>query len=112
MHYAIPGFLRDHVLQRQRIEELIRDGKYFVLHQQRQSGKTSYMLELRDYLNSRADYAALYINVEKAQIGRADVAAGIGLVLDELQGRSLKTFGTDFNFKAAVAHFSPGAALE
>ena len=68
-----------------------------MLHQQRQSGKTSYVLELRDYLNSKDDYAALYINVEKAQPAHSNVAAGVRAVLDELSNRCLLTFGVDFD---------------
>ena len=34
----------------------IAQGKYFVLHAPRQTGKTSCMLALRDYLNASGDY--------------------------------------------------------
>ena len=42
---------------------LIRQKKYFVLHAPRQTGKTSCLLALRDYLNEKGDYIAVYANV-------------------------------------------------
>ena len=38
--------------------DLIRMKRYFVLHAPRQSGKTSCLLTLRDYLNGQDDYIA------------------------------------------------------
>ena len=43
---------------------LIRQKRYFVLHAPRQTGKTTCMLALRDYLNEQGDYIAVYANVE------------------------------------------------
>ena len=39
---------------------LIRQKRYFVLHAPRQTGKTSCMLALRDYLNGQGDYICVY----------------------------------------------------
>ena len=44
------------------ILSLIRQQRYFVLHAPRQTGKTSCLLALRDYLNERGDYIAVYAN--------------------------------------------------
>ena len=52
---------------------LIRQAKYFVLHAPRQTGKTSCLLALRDYLNSHDDYICVYANVEGGQGWRNDV---------------------------------------
>lgn len=52
---------------------LIKQKKYFVLHAPRQTGKTSCMLALRDYLNEHGDYIAVYANVEGGQAARGDV---------------------------------------
>ena len=49
------------------IELLFEQKKYFVLHAPRQTGKTSCMLALRDYLNREGDYIAVYANVEGGQ---------------------------------------------
>ncbi len=51
---------------------LIRQERYFVMHAPRQTGKTSCMLALRDYLNNEDDYIAVYANVEGGQAGRND----------------------------------------
>ena len=52
---------------------LIRQQRYFVLHAPRQTGKTTCMLALRDYLNREDDYIAVYVNVEAGQAKRNDV---------------------------------------
>lgn len=57
---------------------LIRQKKYFVLHAPRQTGKTSCMLALRDYLNKRGEYIAVYANVEGGQAYRNDVKSVVG----------------------------------
>ena len=41
---------------------LIHQQRYFVLHAPRQTGKTSCMLALRDYLNEKDDFIAVYAN--------------------------------------------------
>ncbi len=55
------------------ILDLIKMKKYFVLHAPRQTGKTSCLLALRNYLNERGDYIAVYANVEGGQAARNDV---------------------------------------
>ena len=61
---------------------LIRQKKYFVLHAPRQTGKTSCMLALRDFLNQQGDYIAVYANVESGQAYRNDVMRVIGATCD------------------------------
>lgn len=55
------------------IEMLISQQKYFVLHAARQTGKTSCLLALRDYLNAKEDYYTVYANVESGQAYRNDI---------------------------------------
>ena len=55
------------------IENLILQRKYFILHAPRQTGKTSCLLALRDYLNGLGNYIIVYANVEAGQAGRNDV---------------------------------------
>ena len=62
----------------------ISQGKYFVLHAPRQTGKTSCMLALRDYLNASGDYVAVYANVEGGQASRNDVQSVIKSTVDTL----------------------------
>ena len=61
---------------------LIRQKKYFVLHAPRQTGKTSCLLALRDYLNQHGDYIAVYANVEGGQAYRNDVKSVVGATCD------------------------------
>lgn len=63
---------------------LIRQKKYFVLHAPRQTGKTSCMLALRDYLNEHGEYYAVYANVEGGQASRNDVQSVIKSSVDTI----------------------------
>jgi hypothetical protein len=63
---------------------LIFQQRYFVLHAPRQTGKTSCLLALRDYLNERGDYIAVYANVEGGQASRNDVQSVIKSTVDTL----------------------------
>lgn len=63
---------------------LIRQQRYFVLHAPRQTGKTSCMLTLRDYLNKTGDYISVYANVEGGQAARNNVENVIGSTCDIL----------------------------
>ena len=56
-----------------RIEKLIAQKRYFILHAPRQTGKTSCLLALMAYLNQQGHYHALYANIEAAQALRGDV---------------------------------------
>ena len=62
----------------------IRQKRYFVLHAPRQTGKTSCMLALRDYLNAADDYIAVYANVEGGQASRNDVQSVVKSTVDTL----------------------------
>jgi len=64
--------------------QLINQKKYFVLHAPRQTGKTSFLLALMDYLNQAGDYHVLYVNVEMAQTAREDVYHGIQTILSSI----------------------------
>ena len=72
------------------ILDLIKMQKYFVLHAPRQTGKTSCLLELRDYLNAEGKYFAVYANIEAAQANMYDVQNGIQTVVSVIQGELLK----------------------
>ena len=63
---------------------LIRRQRYFVLHAPRQTGKTSCMIALRDYLNRQGDYICVYANVEGGQASRNDKATVIKSTVDNL----------------------------
>ena len=90
LHYYIDP------LKRFDLEEvllLIRQQKYFVLHAPRQTGKTTCMLALRDYLNERGEYIAVYANVEAGQAYRNNVNEVIGSVCQEIASRCSDILG-------------------
>ncbi len=66
------------------IATLIRQQRYFVLHAPRQTGKTSCMLALCDFLNRQGDYIAVYANVEGGQASRNDMQSVIKSTVDTL----------------------------
>ena len=63
---------------------LVRQQRYFVMHAPRQTGKTSCMLALRDYLNAEDDYIAVYANVEGGQAARNDAQRVVKSIVDTL----------------------------
>ena len=67
IHYNIDPLTR---IDLEELESLIYQRKYFVLHAPRQTGKTSCLLALRDYLNARGEFYAVYVNVEAGQASR------------------------------------------
>ena len=84
-HYCLPP------LKRFDLEEvllLIEQKKYFVLHAPRQTGKTTCLLALMEYLNREGRYASVYVNVESAQAARENVEQGITDILRELGSRA------------------------
>lgn len=73
-HYRLPPLERfdlDEVLL------LIQQTKYFILHAPRQTGKTSALLALMEYLNRHGTYRCVYCNVEAGQAAREDVGAAM-----------------------------------
>lgn len=66
-HYNIDPLMR---FDLEEIEMLIYQKKYFVLHAPRQTGKTSCLFALRDYINARGEFYAVYANVEAGQASR------------------------------------------
>lgn len=79
LHYCINPLLR---FDLEEIESLIRQNKYFILHAPRQTGKTSCLLALRDYINAQGEYYAVYANVEGGQAMRNQVEEVIDGVID------------------------------
>ncbi len=79
LHYSIDPLSR---FDLEDILMLIRQERYFVLHAPRQTGKTSCLLALRDYLNKEGKYLAVYANVEGGQALRNDVRGVIKATID------------------------------
>lgn len=63
---------------------LIEQKKYFILHAPRQTGKTTFLLALADYLNKQGKYKALYTNIENAQAARENIKEGMQAVLSAI----------------------------
>ena len=80
---------------------LIRQKRYFVLHAPRQTGKTSCMLALRDYLNEQGDYIAVYANVEGGQASRNDVQSVIKSTVDTLAEQASGVLGSNIPFEVS-----------
>jgi hypothetical protein len=82
-HYCLPPLGR---LNLEDILSMIDQKKYFVLHAPRQTGKTTCLKALMDYLNAAGTYRALYINVESAQGARENVPDGMAAIYHEYAG--------------------------
>ena len=90
IHYNVEPLSR---IDLEEVEQLIYQRKYCVLHAPRQTGKTSCLLALRDYLNARGEFVAVYANIEAGQALRNDAekvvqttAATIADRVDTLRG--------------------------
>ncbi len=84
-HYCLPPLER---FDLDEIIHLVQRKKYFVMHAPRQTGKTSYLLALMEYLNQTGEYHCLYINVEAAQAARENIGQAMGTIFKELSSRS------------------------
>ena len=80
-HYILPP------LQRWDLDEvlaLIDQKKYFLLHAPRQTGKTTCLLALADYLNQGGRHRAVYANLEPAQAYREQVDQGMAVAVEQI----------------------------
>ena len=110
MHYKIDPLSR---WDMEDILNLIDQNKYFLLHAPRQTGKTSCMLALRDYLNAEGRFYCVYANIEAAQVARNNVENGIRTVLGEIHGRVKDVFSPElpFTFNQLIAENGAEGAL-
>ena len=70
-----------------------------MLHAPRQTGKTSCLLALRDYLNREGRYVAVYANVEGGQAMRNNVASVINSTCDVIADRLSDIVGEELPFR-------------
>ena len=96
IHYNIDPLSR---IDMNDIEMLIRQRKYFVLHAPRQTGKTSCLLALRDYLNAQGKYYAVYANVEAGQAFRNKVQEVTLGVVQTISNEAAIALNTDLPLK-------------
>ncbi len=78
LHYCLDPLRR---LELDALLPLIEQQKYFVLHAPRQTGKTTCLLALREYLNAGDRYRCVYVNVEIAQAAREKVKEAMQAIL-------------------------------
>lgn len=111
MHYCLDPL---HRFDLDEVLTLIGQQKYFVLHAPRQTGKTSSLLALQEYLNRMGQYRCVYINVEVAQAAREDVGAGMRAILSKLGWQAQYTLHDDFvdvTWPAILENSGPHAGL-
>ena len=92
IHYNVDPLKR---IDLDEILDLIEQQKYFILHAPRQTGKTSCLLALRDYLNEQGDYIAVYANVEAGQAARNNVEEVIRSTIGTIAERMGTVLGND-----------------
>ena len=92
---------------------MIRQKRYFVLHAPRQTGKTSCMLALRDYLNKEGVCIAVYANVEGGQAKRNEVDSVIRGTCDTLaeQFRGITKSDLPLQLRDEVRQVEPSSML-
>lgn len=93
MHYCLPPLGRIDLVN---VLTIIAQRKFFVLHAPRQTGKTSCLLALMDYLNREEIYRCLYCNVEVAQSAREDVEEGMRAILLDMSNQARIYLKDDF----------------
>lgn len=112
MHYTIDPLSR---IDMDEMETLLAQQKYFVLHAPRQTGKTSMLLTLRNYLNKQGNYFCVYVNVEPGQAARnnidsvmATVCTNLANEIDYLLGgrKYFKLYQNDFQGVEANSRLS------
>lgn len=92
IHYNVDPLARINV---EEIEQLIHQQKYFVLHAPRQTGKTSYLLALRDYLNARGEFCVVYANVEAGKAYRNDIQTVENIVVSQIAEKACTVLHDD-----------------
>ena len=96
IHYNVNPL---HRIDVDEIELLIRQQKYFILHAPRQTGKTSSLLALRDYLNEQGEYIAVYANIEAGQAARNDVRQVVLTTMSTIAERASIVLGNDLSIQ-------------
>ena len=110
-HYCLPPLSRFNL---EEVLALIAQKKYFVLHAPRQTGKTSCLLALMNYLNETGQYRALYANVETGQSAREDVRVAMQSILSEIGLRARLSLQDPFplsQVSSVMDEAGPGGAL-
>jgi len=110
-HYCLSPLIR---FDLDEIVGLIAQKKYFLLHAPRQTGKTSCLLALADYLNQGDEYFAVYANIEAAQALREDVAQAMATIVTYIATSAATLTGEQSALpimRDVLANSAPGAQL-
>ncbi len=111
-HYCLPPLTR---FDLEDVLALIAQKKYFLLHAPRQTGKTTCLLALADYLNQGGQYHAVYANIEGAQAYRENVAQGMATLVTNIALGARDLTGDHHAISLmehTLAATAPGAQLE
>ena len=84
-HYCVPPLKR---VKLREIHTLVQRRRYFVLHAPRQTGKTSTLLALKQWLNGQGDCECIYANFEVGQAARENTEQAMRAMLGELASRA------------------------
>ncbi|MBK1617380.1 hypothetical protein CKO42_02700 [Lamprobacter modestohalophilus] len=110
-HYVLPPLQRWDLGD---VLALIEQKKYFLLHAPRQTGKTSCLLALMDYLNREGRYLAVYANLETAQAARENLALAMTDIVQTIAAEARLDTGEQGLAELAedvLAHNAPTRAL-
>jgi len=102
-HYKVDPL---HRWDLEEIMMLIEQKKYFILHAPRQTGKTSSLLALKEYLNDEGKYLAVYANVEAGQASRNDIKSALKAIITEIANRLAYLMKDNSIFDALIDVFS------
>jgi len=89
----------------QEVLNLIKTEKYFLLHAPRQTGKTSCLKALADYLNSQGRYYAVCTSFESGASAGDDFEKAIENCIKTLLTDIKNTFKDNFDKEKALAYF-------
>ena len=84
-HYCVPPLQR---VKLREVHTLVRQRRYFVLHAPRQTGKTSTLLALKEWLNKQGECECVYANFEVGQAAREHTEQAMRAMLGELASRA------------------------
>ena len=84
-HYCVPPLKRVNLRE---FHKLVRQQRYFVLRAPRQTGKTSMLLALKEWLNEQGDCECVYANFEAGQAAREQTEPAMRAMLSELASRA------------------------
>jgi AAA domain len=111
-HYTLDPLRRIKVDE---LQDLIDQGRYFVLHAPRQTGKTTALYAMMQHYNAGTQYRALYVNVEAGQAAREDVVQamrGMASSLVQAAKLHLKDVSGEAVLSRIIAQKSESDALQ